>query len=296
MSLSKLTPVVPTPMQIGECPLWHHIEQKLYWIDIHSRHIHQFDPQTHTHQFWSVSSEPGCIAIHQSGGLIAALREQVIHFNTHTGKETFLFKAPYDTKTTRFNDGRCDALGRLWVGTRYEPRDQANAQMYCITQDKITPQWGQFTVSNGLVFNLDQSSLLHADTKAHSIYQYQFHLKNGTATHRTLFRQFAFPEEANYLGRPDGAAIDSEGNYWYAMYEGKCLLKFSPHGEQLQHIPLPVTCPTMIAFGDNDLRTLYITSARFGRSPKECENYPLSGHLLKMRVDVAGIKEHTYTT
>jgi sugar lactone lactonase YvrE len=56
-------------------------------------------------------------------------------------------------------------------------------------------------------------------------------------------------KENNYGGRPDGAAVDSEGNYWVAMFEGARIAKLSPEGVLLGEIKLPVRCPTMPAFG-----------------------------------------------
>ena len=88
-------------------------------------------------------------------------------------------------------------------------------------------------------------------------------------------------------------AVDSDGNYWCALFEGGRLLKLSPQGEQLDEIVLPLRCPTMPAFGGPDLRTLYVTSAG-ARPQAELEQYPLSGKLLSMRMDVAGRVENTY--
>jgi sugar lactone lactonase YvrE len=49
-----------------------------------------------------------------------------------------------------------------------------------------------------------------------------------------------------------------------------------------------VTCP---AFGGDDLRTLYITSAREGMTPEELEREPLAGSIFSVRVDVPGLPE-----
>jgi sugar lactone lactonase YvrE len=65
-------------------------------------------------------------------------------------------------------------------------------------------------------------------------------------------------------------------------------------GEILREIALPVRCPTSLAFGGPDLRTLYITTASHGRSAQELAEYPLSGKLLALRVDVAGREEPEY--
>jgi sugar lactone lactonase YvrE len=97
------------------------------------------------------------------------------------------------------------------------------------------------------------------------------------------------PGQAGYGGRPDGAAVDSQGNYWCAMFEGGRLLKLSPAGVLLDEIAVPVRCPTMPCFGGDDLRTLYLTSASYQRPAQELQELPLSGRLLSMRVEVAGL-------
>ena len=93
-------------------------------------------------------------------------------------------------------------------------------------------------------------------------------------------------------GRPDGAAVDTEGAYWCAMYEGQRLLRFSAEGVLLAELPLPVRCPTMPCFGGPDLRTLYVTTARQNRPADELSAQPLAGCVLSMRVDVPGMPVH----
>jgi sugar lactone lactonase YvrE len=77
------------------------------------------------------------------------------------------------------------------------------------------------------------------------------------------------------------------------MFEGARLVKLSPAGELIGEIKLPVRCPTMMAFGGADLRTLYVTSAGARPAP-ELAQYPLSGKLLAIRMDVAGRAEPAY--
>ena len=95
--------------------------------------------------------------------------------------------------------------------------------------------------------------------------------------------------QPGYGGRPDGASVDSQGNYWVAMFEGQRLLQFAPSGELLAEIALPVRCPTMPCFGDDDLKTLYVTTARHQRPRAELEALPQSGCVLATRVDVPGL-------
>jgi sugar lactone lactonase YvrE len=283
------------PMLVGECPLWCAEENSLYWIDIPRCMVHRKNAQSHEHRSWPLPSEPGCIALHSNGGLIVAMRSGIAVLDTDSGQVSMLVAAPYDLNTMRFNDGRCDPKGRFWMGTMYEPRDQAKGQLYCFEKGKLTERGSPVTVSNGLAFSHDGQSLYHADTTAHSVYRYEFDLEHGNLSERQLFQSFSSDRSAaTYSGRPDGAAVDSEGAYWVAMFEGARLLRYGPDGSLLREVALPVRCPTMIAFGGSDLRTLFITSATQNRSASELSSFPLSGYLLSLRVTGPGTCEPRY--
>jgi sugar lactone lactonase YvrE len=289
-----IAPVTDTSMKLGECPLWHPEEKSLYWIDIPGMAVHRLTPATGSRQTWPLPSEPGCIARCDESQLLIAMRSGLAMLNTVTGDFQKFAEAPYDTSKMRFNDGRCDSSGRLWVGTLYEPRDQPAAPLFCVERGTIRDSGKRATVSNGVAFSPDNLTLYHSDTTSHRIMAYDFDLANGAVGEARLFRQFSMDKTNAYGGRPDGAAVDSEGAYWCAMFEGGRILRCSPEGEILREIALPVRCPTMIAFGGNDLRTLYITTARHNRPAEELVKYPLSGHLLSLQVDVAGQIEPAY--
>jgi sugar lactone lactonase YvrE len=297
MSTEIIRAAIPTPMQLGECPVWHPDEQSLYWIDISAMQIHRLHVESATHRVWSLPSEPGCIARNASSGLIVAMRSGIAHFDTDTGALSQLVDAPYDTARLRFNDGRCDAAGRLWVGTLYEPRDRADAPLYRFAHGALVDSGNRATVSNGVAFSTDNKTLYHSDTTAHRISAFDFDIATGRLSNGRVFQQFSMDKSSDsYGGRPDGAAVDSENAYWCAMFEGGRILRYSAEGKLLREVRLPVRCPTMIAFGGPDLRTLYITTARQNRSADELIKYPLSGCVLSMRVDVAGRNDFPYLT
>jgi sugar lactone lactonase YvrE len=283
-----------TPMQLGETPVWHPDEAALYWIDIPGRAVHRHVPTSGAHACWPLPSEPGCIARSIDGKMIVAMRSGLSLLDTRSGELVPVADAPYDTNTMRFNDGRCDAAGRLWAGTMYEPRDKPSGSLFCIERNAIRDACKPVTVSNGVAFSVDYRTMYHTDTTAHRITAYDFDMPTGSIGDGRLFKQFSTDRSNGYGGRPDGAAVDSEDAYWCAMYEGGRILRLSPAGEVLREIALPVRCPTMVAFGGSDFRTLYITSARHNRPEEEIARYPLSGCVLALRVDVPGRPEHAY--
>ena len=155
---------------------------------------------------------------------------------------------------------------------------------------------GGISASNGLAFSPDGRTLYWADTKAHVVRALDVDPLDGSLSRQRVFAQFALRDAAQpleaYGGRPDGAAVDSEGAYWVAMFEGQRLLRLAPDGTQLAELRLPVRCPTLPCFGGADLRTLYITTARDKRPDDELAAQPLAGCVLQLRVDVPGLPAH----
>jgi len=139
-----------------------------------------------------------------------------------------------------------------------------------------------------------------ADTSSHSVNAWNFDGASATLSAHRIFQRFEpkpadwTPEHAGYGGRPDGAAVDIEGNYFVAMYEGARVCKFAPDGQLVAEFATPARCPTMVCFGGEDFKTLYLTSARKGRSAQELERFPLSGGVFSCRVEVPGLPVHPY--
>jgi sugar lactone lactonase YvrE len=232
------------------------------------------------------------------GGLLLAARDGLWRFDTITGARTELAAPPYDVRTERFNDGKCDPQGRFWVGTIYEPRDPALAALYSFRRGSLTKCADGITVSNGLAWSPDGRTMYWSDTKAHVIYALDFDPASGELSGRRVFHQFPSKRSDQsleaYGGRPDGAAVDAAGNYWVAMFEGQRLLCLSPLGAIVREVSLPVRCPTMPCFGAADLKTLYVTTAREKRPIEELAAQPLAGCVLSMRVDVPGLPAHLF--
>jgi sugar lactone lactonase YvrE len=292
--MPTINALIDLPMQLGESPVWHPDECALYWIDIPGKAVHRFSLAHSEHRTWPVPSEPGCIAFCASGGVIVAMRSGIAILDTNTGALKPVANPPFNPERFRFNDGRCDAAGRLWTGTLYDARDEPAGSLYCIEKGKIEDAKRPVTVSNGVAFSPDNKTMYHSDTTAHRIYAYDFQVESGKISNPRVFAQFSSDRSESYGGRPDGAAVDSEGAYWCAMYEGGRLLRIAPSGTILDEIALPVRCPTMPAFGGADMKTLFVTTARHNRSDEELKAYPLSGCVLSFHVEVPGRVDHHY--
>ena len=181
----------------------------------------------------------------------------------------------------------------------YEPRDQAAGVLYALQADgRLMAKADQATVANGLAWSPDAKTLYWSDTGAHCIRAWDFDLATQQMTRERIFAQFpSKPKDWTYgsdaalayAGRPDGAAVDAEGFYYSALYEGRRLAKFAPSGQCVALIDTPVQCPTMPCFGGEDLRTLFITTSAHGRSAAELQALPHSGCVFAMRVETPGL-------
>lgn len=290
------------PDATGESPFWHPQEQLLYWVDIPGKQIHRMDPADRRVESWAMPSEPGCIAPAASGGLVLALRDGVYRARSWGGALQRLAGVDYDTATTRYNDGKADPLGRFWAGTMYEPRDARKGALYSVDlrasgcgRVLVERKADGAIVANGLAWSPDARTLYWSETSDHVVHAWDWDAQSNGMSNRRVFRQFAAkpagwkPGDPGYGGRPDGATVDNQGNYWCAMFEGGRVVQLAPSGEELSDISVPVRCPTMPCFGGADLKTLFVTSNRQGRPADELSQQPLAGCVLALRVEAAGL-------
>jgi sugar lactone lactonase YvrE len=299
--------VTTTPSTLGESPFWHPQEQLLYWADIALCKLHRLNTFMGDVETWAMPSEPGCFAPVASqageGGFIIALRDRIVRAHTWGGELQTLAMIDHDGATTRSNDGKCDAAGRFWVGTMFEPRTAPKAQLLCWDGTALQFKQGNAIVANALAFSPDNKTVYWADTPQHTIWAWDFNSTTVAMSNQRIFKQFTpkpegwtsgLPHNGGYGGRPDGAAVDVQGNLWVAMFEGKRVVQLSPSGVELQSIEAPVTTCTMPAFGGDDLQTLYLTSARHNRSANETAREPLMGCVFSMRVNTPGLPVNFY--
>ena len=102
----------------------------LYWVDIPGKKIHRSTLDRALLKTGICRSEPGCIAPAIRGGLIIALRDGIYRAAHWQAELVKIASVNYDTATQRFNDGKCDTAGRLWVGSMFEPRTERLAALY----------------------------------------------------------------------------------------------------------------------------------------------------------------------
>ncbi len=272
--------------KVGEGPLWDEQAQVLYWVDIMGNQLCIYDPVKKQNTALDVGQPVGTVVVRESGGLMLALQHGLASFDLKSHEVKILMDPEAHLPDNRFNDGKCDPAGRFWAGTMAFAATKGVGSLYCMDTDlSVRKMLGEISISNGILWSLDQRTMYYIDSLKQDIRAYDFEVRTGDiANERVVCR---FSEE---MGLPDGMAIDAEGMLWVAHYNGSRVCRWNPQdGQVLETIPLPVSRVTACAFGGPDLDQLYITSASQGMSPEEWQKEPHAGGLFVCSPGVKGV-------
>ncbi|MGH6838977.1 MAG: SMP-30/gluconolactonase/LRE family protein [Methylocella sp.] len=285
----------------GETPTWCEREQALYWIDIEEPALHRFDPATGEDVRWPLADEIGCFVLpNKPGAAIVALRSGIHRLDLATGETVCLAEPPYDSSLHRFNEGACDAAGRFWVGTMFAPAGrgldppghkagEAGALRYYTPDDGLVERAPAAIVPNGLAWSPDSRTMFFAHTEARTVFAFDFDVSTASLKNRRVFA--TIPES---IGKPDGGTVDAEGCYWSGIYGGGRLIRFTPAGAVDREIRLPVSCPTMCAFGGANFEDLYVATASKDLDAAARAREPLAGGLFRLKPGVRGLPVRTF--
>jgi len=280
--------VVDARDALGECCLWCPATQKIWWVDVLRPCLQSFEPATGAHRVYPLPGRfCGCAVRRASGGLVLALDEGLHSFDPETGSLDFLVQAEPAELGNRYNDGRCDRAGRLWIGTMDPDIQKASGSFYRIGVDlSVLKLLDGVTVPNSTAFSPDDKVLYFADTPRHTIWAFDFDIAGGTISDRRVFADLT-----ERKGLPDGSCVDAEGFLWNAEYGGGQLTRYAPDGRVDRTIPVPVTNPTCCCFGGPAFSTLYITSAMPEGGPDPGRH---DGGLLALDAGTRGLPEATF--
>lgn len=272
---------------LGEGTLWSERHQALYWVDILGHQLHRYHPGTLTRDSWAFNEEVSTVAERANAPeLIIALRRGLAYFNTETSTLQPLHQPEPERTGNRFNDGKCDAQGRFWVGSMdFDCQAPTGALYRCTADGQCNRVADGYAVSNGPTWSHDGRTLYFNDTVQSRTYAFDFDPVAGTVSNRRVWREWAAVD-----GFPDGMTTDAQGRLWIAHWGAACVTCHDPlSGTELARVTLPTRHITNCAFGGTDLTTLFISSARTGLSAEQLIAEPLAGGLFCVTVDSPGL-------
>ncbi len=284
--MSALKIFSDSPAVLGEGPLWDVKSQRLNWVDCDQKKIFTLDPASGAVTTKDVPHYPGSYAYRQNGGMIVAYRNMLVLLDDK-GEVTKTIETGADFSKERFNDGACDRRGRFWVGTMDRKLKEPVGSLFRIDPDLSAHKLVDGLIaSNGIAFRPDDKVMYHTDTGANQIYAYDYDIATGGISNKHVFADFKGGK-----GHPDGCTIDADGYLWVAMVAGARVVRLDPTGKVVRTIDLPALRPTSVMLGGPALKTLYITSMRFGLTPEQLALEPAAGCLMSIEVDVPGLPE-----
>lgn len=261
---------------IGEGPLWHPDERRLYWIDIENGRMFRYDPETGNHEQCYSGEIIGGFTIQADGTLLLFGERGSIRLWRDGIATPVIAEIPAE-RESRFNDVIADPHGRVFCGTM--PDGNQLGRLYRLDPSgELTVMLTGIRCSNGMGFTPDRKHMYYTDSEAYTIYLLDYDEESGSLSNQRVFA--SNPQEE---GLPDGMAVDSEGNIWSARWDGGCLVRYTADGALVERLEFPARKVSSVTFGGDGYSTMYITTA--GGDKKETEG---DGAGALFRIDNSG--------
>jgi sugar lactone lactonase YvrE len=289
---------LPARAELAERPVWDPAARAMIWVDINAGLLHRFTPAADgTADGDQVIVDLDHVAIgaaapRRRGGYILAAADGFRLTTADGALDGDPVRPPDMGPDLRFNDAACDPAGRFWAGTVAADRRAGAAALYRLDADgTITTVLTGITESNGLGWSPDGATMYYIDSG-------EPHLRVQT---------FGYSVESGHIepgpdlvtfgpgdGTSDGLVVDAEGCLWIAFWGGHQVRRYSPAGELLDTVEMPVSQPSCPGFGGDDLSVLYVTSAWKDMSPAQYEAEGLAGDLFVVSTSARGLANAGY--
>jgi L-arabinonolactonase len=238
----------------GESVRWDDRRQRLYFVDCASQTLHWLDgaePPLHT---LKLASLPTGIALTDGDAIVVCLDDGLHVVDPDAGTSELLAAYP-EGMHGRANDANADPFGNLVTGT-LNVAAGPGALWWFSSRDGWRLLDNDFGNTNGpVVIDVDGTpTLVCGDTIACVAYAYPYGGSNGTVGERRVFG-----DHGSLDGAPDGATADADNGVWSCVLRSGKLARFTSSGVD-RVVDLPMASPSDVAFGGEDLATLYLTS------------------------------------
>jgi sugar lactone lactonase YvrE len=271
--------------RLGEGPVWDIDLQRLYWVDIEERKFHRFYPEKGENRSVAMPDMVSAVALTRTSKVLCAFSKDLTLMSEDGDIGQVIHSMQDEPLTNRYNDGKCDTLGRFWIGSMSKIGTPRAGAIYRLDADgSLTRMISDVCTSNGLGWSPDNKTMYHTDSPLGEIHAFDFDLEAGAISNSRLFARIPSDQ-----GRPDGLTVDTQGGVWSAHWGGGCVTRYLPNGTVDRVIEMPVPRPTSVIFGGRDFSTLFVTSARIDLTHEELKNAPLSGSIFSIETDYVGL-------
>lgn len=244
-----------------EGPIWDVRNKLVYCVSIEQGIIYQINPNSGEVQSFMTEGNVGCVALTQDQYLISAEKVGIFKINPTTRERLYLTQLE-SNKDLRYNDGKFDPIGRFIVGTKsekdfFKEKSIIKGKLFSYYDGEQTVLLENLLISNGIGFSLDNKKMYFIDTPTKKVAQYEYDIETGNI----VFEKYII--EIDGIGWPDGMCVDLDGHIWVAEWEGSRVRKWDiRNGQVLDEVIVPCSRVTSCCLGGEDLRDLFITTAK----------------------------------
>ena len=244
---------------VGESPNWDADTQTLLWIDVRAPAVLRLDPATNALTRWTLPGVVGAMGHATPGSVVLAMQRSLATLELTSGRLITLCTVDREPAHNRLNDGKVSPSGRWFVFGSMDDRPsdkQPTGALYAAAPSGLVRQLHEgLTVANGIAFSPDAATIYFSDSQIGRVWHAPWNEDTGAMGRPELL---CAPDEL--AGRPDGAAVDSEGSYWSAGVSAGVINLFGLDGALCARIELPCRAPTMPCFGGPEGNDVYVTS------------------------------------
>lgn len=250
------------PAKLGESPSVDMVSESVWWVDVDGKKLFRTTCETGETVTWDTPEHPGFVVVTAAGYPAIGMETGIFAFVAETDR--FEKLVGLEMPGCRFNDATVDSAGNLWASTMALDAQRGRAAIHLVTgSNSLSTIMDGLTIPNGLAVDAARQRLYYSDSHkdVQSIWVLPTDDVPGVVGEAEIFAT-----TMRLAGRPDGAALDADGNYWIAGVDGAEIYVFSPEGELLFAHPVPCPEPTKLCFAGADLRTVLLTSKGRGET------------------------------
>jgi len=286
---SEPKPIWKIKCTLGEGTLWVKEHNSIYFVDIKKKKILSLNIKNKKKKIYKVNKEIGFIAHIKNHTFILGIQGELRIQNLKTKKILKSIPIEPNLKLNRINDGKTDPAGNLWFGTMDNlERKIEKGSLYKLDKNLVLKKIDKnYRITNGPAF-IDQFNFYHTDSPKKTIYKIKINKKNKIIS-KKIFKKFA-PED----GSPDGMTLDKNKNLWVAHFHGACISVFNNKAKLIHKINFPAKNITNCAFGGQNNKELFISTATKGMSKADIQKFSYSGYLFSVKTNSKGILQKKF--
>lgn len=282
---------------LAETPIWDPRIKRLYWTDLFTGAVHRYDPVTGADETAQTNSTIGsAIPCNTPGKLLVAVDDGMMILDFDSGKMEFVVAPQPNTGEFRYNDTRCDSLGRIFTSSvsksytepNFDPDTMAGKFFMIDTDGRVVTLVDKLVQYNTIFIDSQNKNLYAVDTYYKRLLRFDYSLDKGASGQPEMVIEFE--------DMPDGVAVDVEDYIYVCHWSPKQhITVWSLKDYSLvKTIPFPVKNICCAGFAGEDMKDFYVATSNFWLPDGDADFAAGAGGIFMARSEVAGRPEYFF--